>query len=90
MLHENVVSEDFLEGATLHYFTFATAWTDKEHVMKFKTADEAIEWYKNNLTERVVEQGRYWLQEDGYHEENISDEDAINEWQNIVDCCMEE
>lgn len=88
MLHENVVSDDFLEGATLHYFTYATEWTDREHVLEFKTADEAVEWYKHNMNGRVVEQGKYWLQEDG--EDNATDEEAEDEWQNIIDCCMME
>lgn len=88
MLHENVVSDDYLEGVTLHYFTYATEWTDREHVVEFKTPDEAIEWYKTNLTDRVKSQGRYWLEEDGDHTENITDEDAIDEWQCIIDCCM--
>lgn len=85
-LHENVVSDDYLEDSTLHYFTYATEWTDREHVMKFETPEKAIEWYKNNMKGRVIEQGKYWLQEDG--EENITDEDAVDEWENIVDCVM--
>lgn len=85
-LHENVVSDDYLEGATLHYFTYATEWTDKEHVRTFKTADEAIAWYKNNLLDRVIDQGKWWLHEDEV--ENATDEDAINEWDCIIDCCM--
>lgn len=86
-LHENVVSTDYLEDNVLHYFTYATEWTDREHVMKFETPDDAIEWYKNNMEGRVIEQGKYWLQEDG-EEENITDEDAVDEWENIVDCVM--
>lgn len=85
-LHENVVSTDYLEDNVLHYFTYATEWTDAEHVMKFETPEKAIEWYKSNMKGRVIEQGKYWLQEDG--EENITDEDAIDEWENIVDCVM--
>lgn len=87
-LHENVVSTDYLEDNMLHYFTYATAWTDREHVMKFETPEKAIEWYKNNMKGRVIEQGKYWLQEDGDLEENITDEDAIDEWRAIVDCVM--
>lgn len=87
-LHENVLTTDYLEDNVLHYFTYATEWTDAEHVMKFETPEKAIEWYENNMKGRVIDQGKYWLQEDGEHEENITDEDAVSEWQNIVDCVM--
>ena len=83
-LCENVVSTDYIEGTTLHYFTYATEWTDTEHILKFKTLDQALEWYEKHLHGRVVAQGECWLREDG--EENITDEDAVNEWRTIVDC----
>lgn len=85
-LCENVVSTDYIEGSTLHYFTYATEWTDTEHVMEFETTEQAIEWYEQNMRERVVAQGKYWLQEDGDHEQNITDEDAAREWRDIVEC----
>lgn len=85
-LCENVVSTDYAENNMLHYFTYATEWTDTEHIKKFKTLEEAIAWYEDNMRERVIAQGKYWLQEDGNLEENISDEDAINEWRTIVEC----
>ena len=87
-LHENVVSVDYIEDSTLHYFTYATEWTDREHVLEFETPEKAIEWYKENLTDRCLDQGKYWLQEDGDLEENITDDDAMNEWENIVDCVI--
>ena len=85
-LHENVVSVDYLEDSTLHYFTYATEWTDREHVLDFETPEKAIEWYKKNLTDRCIDQGKWWAHEDG--EENIDDDEAMNEWENIVDCVM--
>lgn len=85
-LCENVVSTDYIDGTTLHYFTYATSWTDTEHVIKFKTLEQALEWYEQNMHERVVEQGKYWLEEDGDHEQNITDEDAVSEWRTIVEC----
>lgn len=85
-LCENVVSTDYIEGTTLHYFTYATEWTDTEHVLKFKSTEHAIEWYEKHMHDRVVAQGKYWLEEDGDLEENITDEDAVNEWRTIVDC----
>lgn len=85
-LCENVVSVDYIENTTLHYFTYATCWTDTEHIKKFKTLEDAIKWYEDNMRERVIEQGKYWLQEDGDLEENITDDDAINEWHTIVEC----
>ena len=83
-LCENVVSTDYIEGTTLHYFTYATEWTDTEHVLKFKTLEQAIEWYEKHLHGRVVAQGECWLREDGV--ENYTDEDAVDEWRTIVDC----
>lgn len=85
-LHENVVSTDYIEGSTLHYFTYATEWTDAEHVVKFKSTEQALDWYEKNMRERAVAQGKYWLQEDGDHEQNITDEDAVSEWRTIVEC----
>lgn len=85
-LCENVVSVDYIEDTTLHYFTYATCWSDTEHIKKFKTLEDAIKWYEDNMRERVIEQGKYWLQEDGDLEENITDDDAINEWHTIVEC----
>ena len=35
---------------------------------------------------RVVAQGKYWLQEDGDMIENITDEEAVNEWRTLVEC----
>ena len=85
-LCENVVSTDYIEGSTLHYFTYATEWTDAEHVVKFKSTEQALDWYEKNMRERAVAQGKYWLQEDGDHEQNITDEDAVSEWRTIVEC----
>ena len=85
-LCENVVSTDYIEGTTLHYFTYATCWTDTEHVKKFDTFEQALDWYEQNMHERVVAQGKYWLEEDGDHEQNITDEDAVSEWRTIVEC----
>lgn len=85
-LCENVVSTDYIEGNTLHYFTYATEWTDAEHVVKFKSTEQALDWYEKNMRERAVAQGKYWLQEDGDHEQNITDEDAVSEWRTIVEC----
>ena len=83
-LCENVVSTDYIEGTTLHYFTYATEWTDTEHALKFKTLEQAIEWYEKHLHGRVVAQGECWLREDGV--ENYTDEDAVDEWRTIIDC----
>lgn len=85
-LCENVVSTDYIEGSILHYFTYAPEWTDAEHVKKFDTLEQALDWYEQNMHERVVAQGKYWLEEDGDHEQNITDEDAVSEWRTIVEC----
>lgn len=94
-LHENVVSTDYIEGSTLHYFTYATEWTDREHVIKFDTVDQAIDWYAEHLRDRAIDQGRYWLEEDEWVENEyrdepqcreFTDEDAVNEWRTLVEC----
>ena len=85
-LCENVVSTDYIEDNVLHYYTYATEWTDREHIIEFESTEQAIEWYEKHMRDRVVAQGKYWLEEDGDMVENITDEDAISEWQNIIDC----
>lgn len=59
-LHENVVTTDYVEIAPdgyhfkggvkyiLHYFTYATEWTDREHIKRFKKL-ETLEKYYNEL-----------------------------------------
>lgn len=89
-LCENVVSEDYLEDTTLHYFTYATAWTDEEHIKEFDSKREAVGWYKMNLKDKAIAQGKYWLEEDGDLRENILDQDALDEWENVVLTCMME
>lgn len=82
-LCENVVSTDYIEGNTLHYFTYATEWTDKEHVIKFDTVEKAIDWYYWHFRGRCAVQGEQWAREDG--EENISNGDAIATWRTVVE-----
>lgn len=89
ILHENVLTDDFLEGTTLHYFTFANEWSDREHIEEFKTVDDAIEWYRNNFRDRVVHQGQYWYCE-GLDEgeeivpDDVCETDAIDAWDMFV------
>lgn len=85
-LCENVLTTDYVEDNVLHYFTYANEWCDREHVKEFKDMEQALDWYEKNMRERVVAQGKYWLQEDGDMIENITDEDAVDEWRTIVEC----
>lgn len=85
-LHENVVSTDYIEGNTLHYYTYATCWTDAEHVIKFKTTEQALEWYEKHMRDRVVAQGKAWAEEDSECASDMSNEDYISEWRTIVEC----
>lgn len=58
-LRENVVTTDYVEivldaepGDTkyiLHYFTFATCWTDKENIKQFKTLTALRRFYGSYL-----------------------------------------
>ncbi len=47
------------------FYTFATSWSDKKNTRYFKTMEEAGEWYKKNMLDRVILQGGAWLTEDG-------------------------
>lgn len=89
ILHENVLTDDFLEGTTLHYFTFANEWSDREHIEEFKTVDDALEWYRNNFRDRVVHQGQYWYCEGLNADEELTPDDvcetdAIDAWDMLV------
>lgn len=58
-LRENVVTTDYVEIITdaepgetqyiLHYFTFATCWTDKENIKQFKTITALKRFYGSYL-----------------------------------------
>lgn len=68
-IHENVVSSDYIERANdgyyfehddkdykwrLVYFTYATEWTDREHVVYGNTLEETLEHYpKERLSDRL-------------------------------------
>lgn len=94
-LHENVLTTDYVEDGVLHYFTYATEWSDKEHVIEFKTTAEAVEWYEENMRDRCIDEGRYWYWE--MHDDNpegdfypadVSEADALEEWRSVVECLM--
>lgn len=84
-LCENVVSTDYIENNVLHYYTYATEWTDTEHIKKFNDTEQAIEWYEKNMHDKVVAQGKYWLEEDNGLDGTETEQDCIDEWRNIVE-----
>lgn len=95
ILHENVLTDDYVENGTLHYFTYATEWSDREHIKKFGTTAQALEWYENNFRDRVIDQGRYWYWEGrdsdkDYSPSDVTEDDAINEWENLTYGCIED
>lgn len=71
---EGVLNDDrFLvnrvKGRTaLVYYTYANEWGNHEHVKQFKTLSNACKWYKQNMLDRAILQGAYWLTEDGGEE----------------------
>lgn len=69
----------------LVYYTFATEWSNKEHKMFFKSIDNALEWYKKHLLDRVIMQGKEWAEDGG--EPAKDDTEAINEWENCTLYC---
>lgn len=50
-IHENVVSTDYIERLNggdkwkLVYYTYATEWTDKEHVVYGETLEDVLKHY---------------------------------------------
>lgn len=90
VLHENVLTDDYVERGVLHYFTYATEWSDHEHIKEFNTTAEALEWYENNFHERVVAQGEYWIAEADGVGGDITEEEAVGEWEDLTYGCIED
>lgn len=104
ILHENCLTDDIIEvlndgwvytghnGANVKitYYTYANEWSDKEHEKYFKSIDNAINWYKKNMLERVKDMGKYWAYDNRDTEEadTLTDDDFIYEWEDIVSCCL--
>lgn len=52
----------------IEYYTYANEWGNHKHEKYFKTLENACKWYKQNMPDRVVLQGAFWLSEDGGEE----------------------
>lgn len=102
LLHQNPLTDDAVleleqgyyyknhnkSTVKLVYYTYANEWGDKEHVKFFKSIDTAIEWYKKNFRDRAIEQGKFWLLENGYSLNNdFTDDDCLNEWESLTFDC---
>lgn len=69
ILYEGVLNDDCIEKVGNHtyqlkYYLFATSWSNTEYSMFFKSLDKAIEYYMKNFSDRVLAQGKAWLEED--------------------------
>ena len=99
ILYEGVLNDDELEilesqyvytgrnfaTCKITYWTFANEWANNKHEKYFQKVESAIEWYKKNLKDRVIEQGKYWLKEDEITDPTESE--AIDEWENMTLYC---
>ena len=68
-LYEGVLNDDYLtrcdDGSVLiTYYTYQTEWTNNLHEKNCYDMERALRWYRNNFHDRVVEQGKRWLEED--------------------------
>lgn len=98
-LYEGVLNDDTLTinneekvlKVQIEYYLYATPNSNTKKVIYFDSFDEAIEWYKNNFKERVIKQGESYIKEE-YEEEDciytISNNEAIDEWCNIIDALI--
>ena len=70
------------------YYTYATEWTDNKHERYFRDIESAVKWYKKEFTARVIESGRYSLEEwervDGEKYGSDDDLKCLEEWENLV------
>ena len=69
ILYEGVLNDDTIKKIGKHtyelkFYLFATSWSNTEYSMYFKSLDKAIEYYMRNFSDRVLQQGKAWLEED--------------------------
>lgn len=99
-LHENCLTTDkvailedgyYFKGhnkaqVKLYVYYYANEWGDREEVKFFKTLENALDYYKKHHKERVLEQGKAWLEE-GDPEETTTDEACECEWDSLTYYC---
>ena len=78
-LYEGVLNDDSItvfddKSALLTYYTYATEWSNHKHNESFSDLQGAMRFYRKRFTNRVIEQGKRWREEDsdGYNY-NIDD-----------------
>lgn len=78
-LFEGVLNDDYiLESSVskpvwLTYYTFQTEWSNQEHKKEFPDMSEAMRWYRKEFSDRVLEQGKRWIEENDGEYYDISD-----------------
>lgn len=93
-LCRNVVSDDsieYLEGGhykghaganvVITYNTFLNEWQDESHLKFFKSIEKAVDWYRKNFAEKILDYHRYVLGEEA---SEMSDEDVLNDWADSI------
>lgn len=68
-LFEGVLNDDYMtkcdDGSVLiTYYTFATEWSNNQHEKACYDMARAMRWYREKFHDRVVAQGKKWLEED--------------------------
>lgn len=68
-LYEGVLNDDCIEKVGKHTYQlktylFVTSWSNMENNIFFKSLDKAIEYYMKHFSDRVLQQGERWLEED--------------------------
>ena len=98
-LHENVLTTDeaiiledgyYYKGhnkaqVKLCIYHYANEWSDREEARYFRTLENALDYYKKHYKERVLEQGKAWLEED--EQDDLTDEACESEWDTLTYYC---
>lgn len=74
-LFEGVLNDDYIEvingdacfggdsnkKVAIHYFLYATEWTNTHKGKSFESVEKALKWYEKEFRDRAIEQGKAWL-----------------------------
>lgn len=72
---------------------YANEWSNRPTYTVKNTLEEAMDYYKDNYTERAKEWGRAsieeWRKSEGLTDEEATTLDPLNEWEDVVSLCIE-
>ncbi len=117
-LFEGVLNDDYIEvingdacfggdsnkKVAIHYFVYATEWTNTHKGKSFESVEKALAWYKKEFRDRAIAQGKAWLfaDDEKYHEiaseiddakyneivGKYTDGESISKFEEIVGVCL--